>query len=71
VLNLYSLGVVLHAVMPLCLVEFPGQMFGSSYHHLSLPLDLFSGLLRELVSLTNHVDFTGVLRVRILGQWAN
>jgi hypothetical protein len=49
VLILGSLRVILYAVMPLPLVEFLGQTFGSRYLVLSLPLDLFNGLLRELV----------------------
>jgi hypothetical protein len=49
VLILGSLRVILYAVMPLPLVEFLGQTFGSRYLILSLLLDLFNGLLRELV----------------------
>jgi hypothetical protein len=64
VLILQSLGVALHAIMPLPLVEFPSQTFSSSYL-LNLLLDVFDGLLQQFTTLFHHVDFSAILRVRL------
>jgi hypothetical protein len=55
--------VILHAIVPLPLVEFPGQSLSTGYLFLSFPLELFSGLLRHLTILSHHVNFSYVFRV--------
>jgi hypothetical protein len=58
--------VILHAVVPLPLIEFPSQTFGAGYLFLGLPLDLFSNFFWWLTTLTHHVVFFTVLKVRLM-----
>jgi hypothetical protein len=55
VLNLRAPRVILQAIVPLSLVEFPGQSLDMGYLFLSLFLDLFGGFLRQLTTMLTSV----------------